>query len=198
MPLLLILVFTLQIYVFEINVNAKTNKQASTSTKKPIIKTAKDLEKYLNKNYSTLNTPVGKFYFTIYVKENDDINNPFDFHIQTSWMKKSDKLMEFNNSIKISKDNKTKTKQLLKNHQKNIAAVAMKYFPKKKIKGGFYEGWYKYPNIREDWQEILFYSWRNYNFTCEDILIDFAGYNDTIVAKFIWDTGADTWSSFID
>lgn len=164
------------------------------------IKTQYDLDKYLEENYSTLKTPIGTLKFTYKIDENDDDYMPYDFWIQTDYGTiENDKYnigvfqpYELEHSIKILDSDKKETIELLKDFQKDIAKDAIKAFPNKKIKGGFYTGGYKYQYIRAGYYSIDFLSWTNYE---EIDMHDFktSDYENTEVTSFHWDDDNDDY-----
>jgi len=51
----------------------------------------------------------------------------------------------------------------LEAHQENLAKAVIAAMPNKKFYGGYYDSWYKYPNLRLDLQTRQYYSWENYD-----------------------------------
>lgn len=160
------------------------------------IKTETDLDKYLDRNYSTLETPIGTLNFTYYINENEYNISDYDYWVQTKYgniinspynlASFSPTLME--SSIKISDSDKEKTKELLKDFQKEIAEVCIKVFPNKKITGEYYDSWYRYPNLKVDLITRKYCSWSNYDLIDED---EFPDYENTKVTDFHWDDQED-------
>lgn len=166
------------------------------------IKTSSDLETYLNENYSSLKTPIGTLKLNITVDENDDDNFPYDFWIQTDWgdieNPKYEDLDYFTpydleHSVKISDNDKDKTKKLLKEYQEKIAEISMKYFPDKKMEGGFYSGFYKYKYLRTGYKSIKFYSWNNYDIDLSNYKNYTNQYKYSTLTDFQWDTEHDDY-----
>lgn len=179
-----------------------TNKATVTNKPKAIkVNTLDDLEEYLDENYSSLKTPIGTLKFSFNTMENDDKMFPCDFWIETDWgdIEDSKYDLDFFNpsdltdSIKISDDDKEKTKELLKEYQENIAKVSIKHFPKKKIRGGFYSGFYKYQYIRTGYESVQFYSWRNYDVDLSSYKNYMDEYNHSNLSDFQWDNTDDTY-----
>ncbi len=160
------------------------------------IKTKYDLDKYLEENYSTLKTPIGTLKFTYYINENEHNISSYDYWIETKYGDISDSpyslayfsptLME--SSIKISDADKEETKELLKDFQREIAEVCIQVFPSKKIKGEYYDSWYRYPNLKVDLITCKYCSWSNYNSIDED---EYPDYENTEVTSFHWDDDYD-------
>lgn len=165
------------------------------------IKTQYDLDKYLEENYSTLETPIGTLKFTFKVDENNSDIFEYDYCIQTDYGEiENDKYnigvfqpYELEHSIKINNEDKEETIELLENLQKNIAKDLMKVFPNKKIKGGFYTGGYRYQYIRTGYYSIDFLSWTNYEVI--DIH-DFktSTYDNTELTEFHWADDNDDYN----
>lgn len=181
--------------------NYSYNNQNNNNTI-PSIKTASDLQNYLNKNYSSLNTPIGILDFNIIVRENDDNMFPYDFEINTDWGNIEDSKYnldyfnpsDLNDSIKITDEDKESTKELLKKYQKNISEIAIKSFPDKKIKGGFYSGFYKYKYLRTGYGSVQFYSWKNYDLDLSSYKYYNEQYKHSTLSEFNWDTENDNYN----
>jgi hypothetical protein len=157
------------------------------------IKTTKSLLNYYNSKMKTLDTPMGKWQFEYKILDNDRTTMPYDFWIQTEWIKSVSSPMEIQTSLKYSVEEKDKTKQLLKEYQLKIAEAAMYYFPDKKIQGGYYWGYYRYPNLRVDYQTVRFLSWQNYNFDIEKMLDNNGLYYTTKLDVFRWNVKHDDY-----
>lgn len=88
----------------------------------PLLKTAKEIEAYLQANYGTVDTAAGALTLTYKISGPNDYNwVPFD--------------------------------------------LASKALPGKKLHGGYYTSWYKYPTIREGYEARRYLSWQNYDGT---------------------------------
>lgn len=179
-------------------VNIYSNNQTSVNTvkekmKKEDIKNKYDLSKYLTENYSTLKTPIGILKFTFSVSENSYSGLRYDYDISTKYGHiENDKYglglfapYELEDSIRISNKDKEETIELLKEHQKKIAKLSIDVFKDKKIRGSYYDGWYRYPSLRLDWQSIEFFSWNNYDKIDEDYF-GYDRYYNTEVTDFHW------------
>lgn len=146
--------------------------------------TVSELETYLNQNFSSLVTPMGTMRLTNNVIENPTNQLPFDYWIQTSWEITSvDTDIPFNiaYSNKYTDAQKEATKEILRQTQRNIYNKVHEFFPTKKLDGGFYNGFYKYPATHEGFESIQFLSW--YNYTPE-----LGTYNEATMAGFNWHT----------
>lgn len=133
--------------------------------------------------------------FDFSVDENDDKMFPYDFWIKTEWgdidEPKYDSFdwfepYDLEDSIQISDSDKEETIELLKNYQRKVADDVIKYFPNKKITGGFYYSGYEYEYIREGFYSMKFDTWTNYNTDADD-------FNDSKINGFEWDTKDDDY-----
>lgn len=53
-------------------------------------------------------------------------------------------------------------RQQLKEHQEKLAKDIISKMPDKKFYGGYYDSFYRYPNLQMDLQTTYYYSWTNY------------------------------------
>ena len=67
---------------------------------------------------------------------------------------------------------------------RNIGETVIKKMPDKKFYGGYYDSWYRYPNLRVDLQTRRYYSWTNYDEP--NILSNKSEYEQTKPSKFRW------------
>lgn len=154
-----------------IKAQATEVQQTSTTANTSNIKTVSDLVNYLNTNHSTLNTPIGtlKFKFTI---QTEDLGlDYYDYWVQTDFGEISNSkygiaffspyLLEYSN--KISSEDKEATKLLLKQYQQIIGKCFIEGIPNKRIYGGFYTGFYKYPALKVGYESTKFLTWSNYD-----------------------------------
>lgn len=173
--------------------NQTSIKNENNTTNKKNIKSVNDLKKYLTDNYSTLETPIGTLKFTFSIHENDRSWAEYDYDISTKYGTiENDKYnlyifspYSLESSIKVSSKDREKTIELLKEHQRKIAKLAIDSFPDKKIQGSYYDGWYRYPNLKLDWVSRDFFSWNNYDEIDEDYR-GFDDYYNTEVTDFKW------------
>lgn len=154
------------------------------------IKGKEELLIYLNNNYSKLETPMGNWAFTFTIDENDSSILPYDYWIQTDWDSKTISPHEVEYSINYSKEEKDETKRLLRDFQKEVAEIAFQALPNKKIRGGFYTGFYKYPYSKVGYETITFLSWANYN----DALFSKNRYEDSKITEFRWNSASDDYN----
>lgn len=175
----IVLLFTFILFV------SFTPIQVEAATKTPVIKTANDLEKYLKKNFGTLKAKYATFDVSDSIKviENEDEYTCFDLAIVIDWADIEDGYYKIQDSKKYTKEQKKWMDTLIKRYQKKIADIAMKAFPKKKIRGGFLDYGYEYPNIKEDYYEGAVFGWKNYEYLDDGL---FPGYEDTKLSEFEW------------
>lgn len=175
-----------------------TKEKTEETVSKKSVKTTLDLKKYLDSKYSKLETPIGTLTLSFDVNENDEDYLGYDFSIETRYddiIKDSKYDIDFftpddlEHSVKISSNDKEKTKQLLKQRQQDIAEDAIDIFPNKKIEGCYYDSWYDYQYIRVGYNSDSLYSWRNYDVIDEDELGE--EYNNTEISQFHWYTEND-------
>lgn len=151
---------------------------------------------YLNKNYNSIDTPIGKIYCSFDFMENEYTTMPYDYWLQTKCVSVKDSpydftsfsILDVTNSIKVTQVDKEATLQALKNYQYNIASMAIKYFSNKKIWGGYYSGWYQYPTLRVNWETERFNTWKNYDGSSLN------NYYNCKLSNFQWDTVSDGYS----
>lgn len=184
------------VWIGNVSESNSTNSNNFSDEKEDIdVKDTSDLKNYLNEEYSKLKTPLGTLKFDFTIRENDSDMFPYDVLIQTDWgdidNPKYDDMDFFSpydleHSVKISESDKEETKELLKDYQEKVAKVSMKYFPDKKIQGGFYSGYYKYKYLRTGYESIKFLSWTNYN-------SDARNYGDSEISGFEWNSKYDDY-----
>lgn len=174
----------------KVNFNTKTNaveigNTASTATtpSPTNIKNASELKSFLVKNYSTLKTCIGTAKFTFGVEENDKIYNPYDYRIKVYYDDKY--FYGAYTNIKYTTEQKSTLAKQLREHQKNIAIVAIKAMPAKKFYGSYYEGYWKYPNLKIDWQEIDQCAWINFTLNSWNS-IGLTDYEEAKLTDFKW------------
>lgn len=156
---------------------------ANSPTSSGTITTKSELQTFLDQNFGELNTSMGttKFSFTIF--ENSSILTAHDYWIMVKF--DSSFFFDVKYSNKISSEMRTKVKQELKDHQERIGRAVVQAMPNKKFDGGYYDSWYKYPNLKIDLQTRKYYSWNNY----DGSLID--GYENTKPSTFRWQSLID-------
>ena len=124
------------------------------------LSTASDLKAYLEANFSELDTCIGKTEFTFNILENATTLSPEDYWIQVRYEYAFFEGAMISN--KYTDREKRSLKDQLKDHQEKLAKAVMKLMPGKKIYGGYYDSWYRYPNLKVDLQTRRYFSWTNY------------------------------------
>jgi hypothetical protein len=150
-----------------------------------------ELEQYLNDEYSVLYTPAGMWDLTHEITKNNNILFFEDYWIKTDWNPVTGlSPYDLTYSISISESDRIETQELLTQLQKEVAYLSMKALPEKKIRGGYYSGFYKYPHLNVGYESISFISWNNYS-----IPDDFnANYYDSMIDGFKWNSKYDDYS----
>lgn len=146
------------------------------------IDSSSELKSFLEDNFSQLETCIGTTGFTFNISENDRDYNPYDY-----WIKVGYEYEFFGGAIhstKYTNKQKDKLKIELKEHMRNIGETVIKKMPDKKFYGGYYDSWYRYPNLRVDLQTRRYYSWTNYDEP--NILSNKSEYEQTKPSKFRW------------
>lgn len=146
------------------------------------LNTASDIQKSLNDNFSEVDTILGTLTFRYEVEENSKISKGYDYWIKTSYND------EYFHDVKLSIKYTNEQKQIygtqLKNHQERVAKSLIEALPDKKLFGSYYYGYWKYPNLKVDWQEIYAFPWCN--FTIDGFYEDDTPYHKAQISEFIW------------
>lgn len=143
---------------YDINQSSTNNNTMPSSITRPT--NASELKTYLNDNYSVLNTVIGQTEFSFSIIENTSVYSPEDYWIMTDF--------DFSyfsgamSSIKYSDEQKNQLKSELKAHQEKLAKDVISLMPDKKMTGGYYTFWYRYPNIKVDLVSRRYFTWTNY------------------------------------
>ena len=140
--------------------NNPNYKEDSKQDNKFDVKTVTGLKQYLQNNYSTLNTVIGETKFEFDIDENTTTIFPWDY-----WIKVRYEYSFFDGAMlsnKYTEQEKNTLKQQLKSHQEKIAKDLVDKLPNKKLYGGYYDSYYRYPTIKIDLQVTQYYSWTNY------------------------------------
>lgn len=177
-------------------INENINQNASASNNDTItalvdnvkISSKEDLLNYLNNKFSKLNTCIGETNFTFNIDENTSLLAPYDYWIQVGY--------DYNffdgamSSIKYTKEQKAQLKEQLKDFQELLAKTIIAKIPNKKIQGGYFDSWYKYPSLQLDLITRYYYTWINFDYTGNP------SYDNAKLSNFKWDTSMD--SKFLD
>jgi hypothetical protein len=137
-----------------------------------------ELKKFLEQNFSELDTSIGKTYFEFEIHENKNMTAAYDYWIKVKY--NSDFFDEVQNSDKLSSSEKEKVKRELKEHQQKIAEAVIKAMPGKKFYGGYYDSWYRYPILKFGLTTRHYYSWINFSGEVTD------SYDSTKPSTFRW------------
>ncbi|MBO5449743.1 MAG: hypothetical protein J5994_10530 [Ruminococcus sp.] len=191
------------------------------------ITTLAQLQDYLNKNYSKIETPFGTITdITFEIDEVTELSRrqvyPYDFYIQTSanlYIYKptvdipgsaSDEviLLPYDmDNVNVTDQQRADMVAAMKNYQSEIANVAMTAFPNKKIAGGFYNfnssGWYNTGDETDpdDWHYSDGSSTRYFTWINYDgDLYGLSGsYDDSYISQFHWSEAFDDiWYGYND
>lgn len=179
---------TIEHYESLLLLNQGKDKENGKIPKENIAKEPLDINSlmnYLNNNYSSIETPMGKMRVSFSYSANSKDTTPYDYWIRTDWSGvEPDDIIR---SIKYTQEDKNKTKQLLRDFQKNIAEICFKTLPEKKFQGGFYHSWYTYPNIKVDLNTRSFLSWSNFDSNAN------SDYYKSKLSTFRWNTAFDDY-----
>jgi hypothetical protein len=149
------------------------------STTSPALKTEADIEQYLKQNYSTCQTSIGPTSFTFLALENDSYLYPYDYWIAVEY--DFSFFYDIQYSKDVSADMNHKVCKELKDFQEKLAKDIIALMPDKKLWGGYYYSWYKYPAIQEGLEVRRYYSWVNYS--PASILTE---YDQATITGFAW------------
>lgn len=128
---------------------------------------ASELEKYLNNNYSMVDTNLTRVFFNFSVFENDSIHCPYDFKIYLGMDSYSFErtLNSHLDSIKYADTAKADVevaRAMLKKFIEEMAKEVIQMMPDKKILGQNEQVTYLYPALKMDKLTSINYSWTNY------------------------------------
>ncbi|MDW5299887.1 MAG: hypothetical protein SA378_07105 [Sedimentibacter sp.] len=80
----------------------------------------------------------------------------------------------------------------INSYLKSMANAAISSMPTKKIRGGFLEAGYKYPNLKMDYYENTIFGWKNYDYLTRI----FPYYEDTRITEFHWHNFGESGAPF--
>lgn len=145
------------------------------------------LNQYLTTNYSTVDTVIGKTAFSFTIYQNHNVSFGYDYWIEVNF--NLDFFWNKLNDIQFTSAQRTLARQQLKDFQEKLARDIIKLMPTKKLYGGYYTSWYRYPHIYEGFESRSYYTWKN-------IDVDPYGYGDVYdnakITGFMW------WDSLDD
>lgn len=148
------------------------------------ISTVEKMVAYLNKNMNEIKTPMGNISVETTISVNNRSYNLYDWHIQSD---PGASMVFFNleYSIEHTKEQKKETIEALRAYQKGVYDIISKYFPDKKLYGGYYSGFYQYPNLQVGYDTIKAFSWMNYT-PSEYMGIEDDAYYSSKITDFHW------------
>lgn len=133
----------------------------------PPLKTAEEIQTYLQANLASVKTPAGDLKLTFDVSgPNDDNTYAWDYIVSMRWddiLYFSFNLPKLEHSLTAPPGGREESIRILKDHSRQIYEVAAKSLPSKKIKGYFIRTWYDYPSIRVGYNLESHFSWQNYD-----------------------------------
>lgn len=166
-----------------------TNEIKGTNSNSPTvtsigIKSANELENYLKDNFGELRTELKTFDLknSIQIIENQDKFKCYDIAIVISWSDFESDYYNIRNSIKYTDKQIKMFEDSIKTYLKSMADAAISAMPTKKLRGGFLQTGYKYPNLKIDYYENTIFGWKNYDYSTSI----FPYYEDTNITKFHW------------
>ena len=99
---------------------------------------------------------------------------------------------ELKYSVEYTAEEKEGTIEALRAYQKGLYNIVSKYFPDKKMYGGYYLGSYKYPNLQVGYQSTQAFSWMNYT-PDEYMGIEDDAYYSSKITDFHWVSTYDNY-----
>lgn len=157
--------------------STQENKEVANTLDK-YITTVSELKTFLDENYSSVDTSLGTTKFKFSIIENETIMSAYDFWIMVNY--ESDFFYDLKYSNKITNEQREKVKSELKDHQEKIGKAVIERMPDKKFLGGYYDSWYRYPNLEIDLITRQYYSWTNFDGSIAD------RYEETKPSTFRW------------
>lgn len=151
------------------------------------VKTLDSVEEQLNKRFSLVNIGIDTWKLSFEIDVNDRDFLCYDYWIQVEYHCNNVDPSDLESSIQYSIEQKQYAINQLKNKQLEIYNYLILKFPDKKMEGGYYTGYYKYPSIHVGYNAIRFLTWKNYD---EDIM---SNYYETKVGNFRWDNSIDDY-----
>lgn len=148
------------------------------------ISTVEKMVAYLNKNMNEIKTPMGNISVETTISVNNRSYNLYDWWIRSD---PGASMVFFNlkYSIDYTAEQKKETIEALRAYQKGVYDAVSKYFPDKKLYGGFYSGFYKYPNLQVGYESTKAFSWMNYT-PSEYMSVEDDAYYSSQITNFHW------------
>ena len=144
--------------------------------------------RYLNRTYASVETPMGTEELSFDYYENTSSSIAYDCWIQTDW--KGVHPYDIQYSILYSDEQKAETIRILSDVQKLVARDVSVCLPGKKVQGGYYTSYYRYPNSKVGHESIDFLSWKNYS---DSSPYGYGSYYDTYLDAFHWTPETDDY-----
>lgn len=136
-----------------------------------------DLENYINKTLGTVSTPFGDYKAKVTIAENTRSYFPQDYEIRTEcyfpWN-------DLKYSIQYTDEQKQEAISELRAYQEKVFDIASEYLPGKKLSGGYYLGYYEYPNLKVGYKSTKVFSWQNFT---DGIALN---YDEAEITYFHW------------
>lgn len=169
------------------NYNTEEEKQNRALQRQSI--NISELESELNSQFSQIDIGIDIWQLKIEIDKNDSNFFSQDIWIQTSYSTSLFTPYDLKYSIDITNEQKNKAISALKDLQYEVYHYVHSKYQYLKIKGGFYNGFYKYPNLHVGYDAIRFCSWTNYG---QDNCFTGA-YDHYGITDFGWDTTCDDY-----
>lgn len=135
---------------------------AATALTLTQVKTPEQLATYLSASYGTVVTPLGTMKIAYHVSMNDRTFFPWDYWIRMEYEPTSF-FLDMTTKNTVTAEQKAATVKILKDLSENVYKATAQVFPGKKVQGGFYYGWYKYPSIQAGYTSRRALTWQNYD-----------------------------------
>jgi len=180
-------------YLFKVRTVAASGTSAFTdeaactaaSAAAPSGITSKDgLILFLTTNFGQCTTSLGPTSFTYEIYENTSISSPWNYWIKVRYDSTFFFDLKYSNTITTQMNHVVCAE--LKQFQERLARAASAAMPNKKMEGGYYDSYYRYPSLQLDLVAFYCYSWLNYSPASFG-----THYEDAKVSQFSWDPGID-------
>lgn len=139
------------------------------------LSTVDGLASYINQEMGTISTPFGDFKAKVTISENTSSMFPQDYEVRIEcyfpWY-------DLKYSIKYTDEQKEEAILTLRAYQVDVYDLVSQYLPDKKLMGGYYLGYYKYPNTQVGYKSTRVFYWRNFT---DGITVE---YPDTSITYF--------------
>lgn len=152
--------------------------------------TTSEFETYLNQNFASIETSVGTFTMKHEVVETaiPSIVSPHEIWIQTEWNPAEISPYEIQYGTKYTTEQKREIVQAWQSIQEMVYAAANENLSGKRVLGGFYYSYYKYPNLKVGLESTRFLTWKNHT-----VDIDWLQPENAVITDDVFN-----WDFFID